>query len=185
MKRTNPLLLVCLISALPGCGTARQDASLSDPSIRYFSAAAGNPVFSTTRDMRVLHEEILSGDKKNWVHLETRYFSVTLPDSADASGLAWQIANSVKWWKKFDLAEELDDLYEKVLQTTELYKSAPNKIRIDFRENLYFTSKGSARPFSTPAAYFPERETIYAVIKKVTREVMAHEMTHAALHLFT
>ncbi len=110
---------------------------------------------------------------------------MTLPDSADAAGLAWQIANSVKWWKKFDLAEELDNLYEKVLQTTELYKSAPNKIRIDFRENLHFTSKGSASPFSTPAAYFPERKTIYAVIKKVTREVMAHEMTHAALHLFT
>lgn len=185
MKRTDLLLLALLIIALPGCGTTRQDSSLSDSSIRYFSSPAGNPAFLIRQDMTAPHEEIFSGDKRDLIRLETRYFSVTLPDSADTAGLAWQLTNTVQWWKKFELAEELDALYEKVLQTTELYKSTPDKIRIDFRETLFFSKNGSTKPFSTPAAYSPERKTIYAIMKKVTREVMAHEMSHAALHLFT
>ncbi len=158
---------------------------MPNPSIRYFSTPAGNPIFLKMQDLPLPVKEILSRDKRDMVQLETRYFSVTLPRSVNTSGLAREIAGSVRWWKKFDLAEELDNLYQKVLQTTELYKSGGDKIKIDFRESFYYLKNDSATTISTPALYFFEKETIYVLVKKVTREVMAHEMAHVALHLFT
>ena len=139
----------------------------------------------TMQDVGISRKEAAARETRDLIHLETRYFSVTLPRSVNSSGLAREIAGSVKVWKEFHLAEELDGLYQKVLQTTELYKTVPDKIRINFEENFSFSEADSLRAVSAPAAYFPEQKTIYAVAGKTNREVMAHEMAHAALHLYT
>lgn len=178
------VLLAFLIGILPGGSAAAQNPPDSDPAIRYFSHP-GNPIFLKMPDTGVFPGEMPSPEAPPRAHLETRYFSVTLPPSADTPRLAWQISDSVKWWKKFDLAEELDNLYQKVLQTTGLYKSAPDKIKIDFRENFHSPGRGAGSSLPPPAAYYPEARTIYVISQKATREIMAHEMAHAALHRYT
>ena len=185
MKRAVALLLF-LTGLTAGCGTARQEPPSSNSSVRYFSGPAGRePVSMTMQDVGISRKEAAARETRDLIHLETRYFSVTLPRSVNSSGLAREIAGSVKVWKEFHLAEELDGLYQKVLQTTELYKTVPDKIRINFEENFSFSEADSLRAVSAPAAYFPEQKTIYAVAGKTNREVMAHEMAHAALHLYT
>ena len=178
------LFQICWLGIFLGCHTGHEKAASLDPGTAYFSESAGRPVVFPRSGPEILHPRPILRNNLNFQILETRYFSVTLPDSADASKLARRINGSAVWWKEFDLAEELDKLYEEVLETTQLKKLMPKKIKIDFREQFYFLSEGGVDRLSVPAAYIYEKETIYALVKKADRQVLAHEMTHAALHAF-
>ncbi len=116
--------------------------------------------------------------------LQTRYFTVTLPPAADPSSVARRINGSAVWWKEFDLAHELDKLYEEVLDVTELYKPSAEKININFCNDLTLAPRSGARHTSASAAYVHENGTILVTLQDARREVLAHEMTHAALHQY-
>lgn len=155
--------------------TAGDNSSPLHTTEAYFYTSAGHHLPLPKQDLEILQPDTL----------ETHYFSVTLPDSVDPSPLARRIAGSARWWKEFDLVVELDKLYEEVLETTQLYKPMPEKIKISFRENFCFSRGSSLKPASTVAAYFHEEGMICVRVKRANREVLAHEMAHAALHHYT
>lgn len=176
--------LLFFIFLLIGCGVTREDTLPPSSTARYFTASGKNPMVVTTPLSEAPPIDAILWDSVKRVSLETRYFSVTLPNSEDPSRLVRKIAGSSKWWKQFDLGEELDKLYEKVIETTELRKLATDKIKIDFRNSLYFLREGSLEQTTIPGMYFHDREMIYIFAEKANREVLAHEMTHAALHRY-
>ncbi len=167
MKLNGLLILLGLAFLTAGASDQQsfQDISLLD-SARYSQRTSSGrlPLFSPRSGF--------SGKTKK---LETRYFSVTLPVSSNYSGLARKIAGSEKWWKQYNLIEELDTLYQKVLETTDLYKPASDKIVLEFKEEL---SQG-------PAVYLYGKRAICIRLKDVTREIIIHEMAHAALHTYS
>lgn len=163
--------------------SAWQDVSLFNPKTIFQSPDSLQDSYESYYDSYTLqksanHEGDTWQDAPNRERLESRHFSVTLPDSVDSSHLARRIAGSWKWWQKFDLADELDKLYREVLEKTDLHRTTPEKIKIEFKNS-------SEIPSALPAVYLHEKKIIYVITEKADREVIVHEMAHAALHAYT